>query len=141
MICQRQPIPSPKSDTVRHVAEQSSWVPWPSCSPPRHPFPVKSLAVSACVSSDNSFLSVRQEPTLRPWKGVLFPVITLSQFSHPFNGDCGPMGTVRQGWTLASSLMGHRCHQHTPGSTSLMASHQPGCSLSSLDWPQGHVNW
>ena len=105
------------------------------------PLPRKvSCCFSRCVPSDNSFLSVRHEPTLRPWKGVLLPVIPLSQFSHPFNGDCGPVGTVRQGWTLASSLMGHRCHQHTPGSTSLMASHQPGCSLSSLDRPQDHVN-
>ena len=28
--------------------------------------------VSTCVSSDNSFPSVREEPTLRPWKGSLF---------------------------------------------------------------------
>ena len=27
---------------------------------------------SSCVSLDNSFLSVRQEPTLRPWKGSHF---------------------------------------------------------------------
>ena len=34
---------------------------------------MKSLALSAtCVSSDNSFLSVRQEPTLRPCKGYPF---------------------------------------------------------------------
>ena len=29
------------------MAEQSSWVPLPSGSPPLHPFPVKSLALSA----------------------------------------------------------------------------------------------
>ena len=28
-----------------------------------------SCFVSTCISSDNSFPSVRQEPTLRPWKG------------------------------------------------------------------------
>ena len=32
-----------------------------------------SCSVSKCVSSDNSFPSVRQEPTLRPWKGVPLP--------------------------------------------------------------------
>ena len=33
------------------------------------PLPNKvSCFVSTCVSSDNSFLNVRQEPTLRPWK-------------------------------------------------------------------------
>ena len=39
-----------KSGTVSHVAEQSSWVPSPSCSLPRHPFLTESLALSACVS-------------------------------------------------------------------------------------------
>ena len=28
--------------------------------------------VSTCVSSDNSSLSVRQEPSFRPWKGFPF---------------------------------------------------------------------
>ena len=37
------------------------------------PFPNKiSCFVSTCVSSDNSFLSVRQEPSFRPWKGSAF---------------------------------------------------------------------
>ena len=37
------------------------------------PLPNKvSCFVSTCISSDNSFPSVRQEPTLRPWKGSLF---------------------------------------------------------------------
>ena len=37
------------------------------------PFPNKvSCFVSMCVSSDNSFPRVRQEPTLRPWKGSPF---------------------------------------------------------------------
>ena len=39
-----------KSKTVSHVAEQSSWVPSPFCSPPGCPFPIKSLALSASVS-------------------------------------------------------------------------------------------
>ena len=39
----------------------------------RVPFPNKiSCFVSACVSSDNSFLSVRQEPSFGPWKGSPF---------------------------------------------------------------------
>ena len=61
-----------KPDTASHVAEQFSWVPLPYCSPPRCPFPIKSLALSAHVSSDNSFLSVRQEPSFGPWKGSPF---------------------------------------------------------------------
>ena len=43
------------------------------------PLPKKvSWFVSSCVSLDNSFLSVRQEPTLRPWKGSLF-IVTLAK--------------------------------------------------------------
>ena len=61
-----------KPKTASHVAELFSWVPLPYCSPPRCPFPIKSLALSAHVSSDNSFLSVRQEPSFGPWKGSPF---------------------------------------------------------------------
>ena len=39
-----------KPETGSHAAEQSSWVPLPCCSPPRRPFPVKSLAFLAYVS-------------------------------------------------------------------------------------------
>ena len=54
-----------KPETVSHVAEHSSWVPLHFCSPPGCPFPIKSLALSACVSpqtihfrvSDKSLLS------------------------------------------------------------------------------------
>ena len=36
-----------KPETASHMTEQFSWVPLPSCSLPRHPFPIKSLALSA----------------------------------------------------------------------------------------------
>ena len=49
-----------------------SWVSLPYCSPPRCPFPIKSLALWARVSLDNSFPSVRQEPGFGPWKGSPF---------------------------------------------------------------------
>ena len=39
-----------KPETVSHVMEQSSRVPLPYRSLPRHPFPIKSLALSAHVS-------------------------------------------------------------------------------------------
>ena len=39
-----------KLKTVSHVAEESSWVPLAGYSPPRHPFSIKSLAVSVRVS-------------------------------------------------------------------------------------------
>jgi len=58
--------------TVSRVAEQFSPFPSPACPPPRQPFPMKSLAWTALLSSDNSFPSVRQESTLKPWKGSPF---------------------------------------------------------------------
>ena len=39
-----------KPKTSSHEADQFSWVPLPSCSPPGGPFPIKSLALSAHVS-------------------------------------------------------------------------------------------
>ena len=66
------PIPI-KPKPASQVAEQFSWVPLPYSSPPRLPFPIKSLALSAHVSPrDNSFPSVRQEPSFGPWKGSAF---------------------------------------------------------------------
>ena len=62
-----------KPETVSHVAEQFSQLPSPSCPPPRQPFPIKSLALTAHISLDNSFPSIRQEPALRPWKGFPLP--------------------------------------------------------------------
>ena len=58
-----------KPETASHLAEQFSWVPLPYSSPPGCPFPVKSLALSAHVSSDNSFPSVRQESALGALEG------------------------------------------------------------------------
>ena len=39
-----------KPGTASHMAQQFSWAPWPSSSPRRRCFPIKSLALSACVS-------------------------------------------------------------------------------------------
>ena len=62
-----------KPETGSHAAEQFSWVPLPA-DLHRVPFPNKiSCFVSMCVSSDNSFPSVRQEPSFGPWKGSPFP--------------------------------------------------------------------
>ena len=41
----------------------STWVPFPNKI---------SCFISTCMSLDNSFLSVRQEPSFGPWKGSLF---------------------------------------------------------------------
>ena len=42
-----------KPETVRHMAEEFSTFPSPSCPPPQQPFPRKSLAWTALLSSDN----------------------------------------------------------------------------------------
>ena len=57
----------PSKDTNRVLLGSLTY-----CSLPGCPFPIKSLALSACVSSDNSFPSVRQEPSFGPWKGSPF---------------------------------------------------------------------
>ena len=53
----------------------------------RVPLPNKiSCFVSTCVFSDNSFLSVRQEPSFEPWKGSPFLqhfLLFLSVLSYP----------------------------------------------------------
>ena len=61
-----------KPETESHMAELFSWVPLPYCST-RVPFPNKiSCFVTTCISSDNSFLSFREEPSFRLWKGSPF---------------------------------------------------------------------
>ena len=64
-----------KPETVSHMAEQFSPFPSPSCPRPLQSFPMKSPPWTALLSLDNSFPSVRQEPTLKAWKG--------SPFLHP----------------------------------------------------------
>ena len=58
-----------KPKTVSHIAEQFSWVPLPLLSAwvllPNKIF----FLVSTCISSDSSFLNVRQELNLGPGKG------------------------------------------------------------------------
>ena len=71
MIGQRRP----RSQLHYHKAQDcepcDSWVPLPHCSPPGHPFPIKSFALSAHVSPLIIHFSVF-DPTLRPWKGSPF---------------------------------------------------------------------
>ena len=59
-----------KPETGSHMAEQFSWVPLPLLSA-QVLLPNKIFCfVGACISSDNSFLSVRQELHLGPGKGL-----------------------------------------------------------------------
>ena len=59
------PITTEPETSNRLWQSCSPGFPYPNCSPPGCPF---CCFVSTCGSSDDSFLSVRQEPTLRPWK-------------------------------------------------------------------------
>ena len=59
-----------KPETASHAAELFSWVPLPCCSPPRCPFPMKSLALSARVSPWTIHSRVLDEsPVLGPGRG------------------------------------------------------------------------
>ena len=59
-----------KPDTLNMWQSSSPGLPY---LPAGVPLPNKVFCcVYTCVSSDNSFLSVRQKPTLRPWNGFPF---------------------------------------------------------------------
>ena len=59
-----------KPETASPVAGIFSWVPLPSCSPPRCPFPIKSLALSADVSPHTiHFQALDKSPVLGPERG------------------------------------------------------------------------
>ena len=59
-----------KPETASHAAQQFSWVPLPYCSPPGCPFPIKSLALSACVSPWTiHFWVLDKSPVLGPGRG------------------------------------------------------------------------
>ena len=61
-----------KPDTASHVAEQFSWVLLSYCSPPRCPFPIKSLALSALVSPQTiHFWVLAKSPVSGPGRGPL----------------------------------------------------------------------
>ena len=62
-----------KPETASHVAELFSWVPLPYCSPPGWPFEIKSLALSAHVSSWTiHFRVLDKSPVLCPGTGPPF---------------------------------------------------------------------
>ena len=66
-----------KPETASHVTELFSWVPFPYCSPPGCPFPIKSLAWSAHVS---------------PWT-IHFRVLDKSPAAGPGRGPPSRNGT------------------------------------------------
>ena len=76
-----------KHETASHMAQQSSWIPLPSCSPPGHPFPIKSLALSAHVSPMAiHFRVLDKSPALGPGSGPpscnIYPGWNLTRYWH-----------------------------------------------------------
>ena len=62
-----------KPETASHETEQFSWVPLPYCSSPGCPFPIKSLPLSAEVSSQTiNFQVLDKSPVSGPGRGSLF---------------------------------------------------------------------
>ena len=60
-----------KPETLSHTAELFSWVLLPYCSLPRFPFPIKSLALSADVSSWTiHFRVLDKRPVSGPGRGL-----------------------------------------------------------------------
>ena len=57
--------------TVSHMAQRSSWVPLPSCSPPGCPFPVKSLANFCVYPWTIHFWMLDKSPLSGPRRGPL----------------------------------------------------------------------
>ena len=62
-----------KPETASHVAEQFSWVPLLSCSPPGCLFPLKSLALSAHVSPRTIHFRVLDKSPVSGLEGVPLP--------------------------------------------------------------------
>ena len=61
-----------KPETASHMAELFSWVPLPYCSPPRHPFPIKFLVLSAHVSPQTiHFWVLDKSPVFGPGRDPL----------------------------------------------------------------------
>ena len=79
-------------ETASHVTELFSWVPLPYCSPPRCPFSIKYLALSAHVSPR----------TIHFWVLDKSPVSTLEVF--PF------LATYVHVWRPEAMLMGKNGH-------------------------------
>ena len=74
MVGQRQLETNPitkKPEPGSHVAEQSSWVPLPCCSLSRHPFLIKSPALSAHVSPPTIHFQVLDKSPVWALEGKL----------------------------------------------------------------------
>ena len=112
------------------MAEQSSWFPFPWLSA-QVLLPNKiSCFVSTCVSSDNSFTSVRQEPILRPYlEGVRRPA-TPPQSWPSLYVALHHLGTILSIQTTSPNPLRLTFIQGGPPSSLLL----PLCSLVPVCW-------
>ena len=100
-----------KPETVSHVAEQFCWVPLPCCSPFRHPFPIKSLALLVCVSPQTIYERYTRDKS-QALNGVPFPATIL----HGCHKNKGKRFHV---WSLRSLLIPSQQVGHLPWESSL----------------------
>ena len=95
-----------KPTTASHVAEQSSWVLLPTCSPPGCPFPIKSLALSARVSPRTiHFRVLDKSPLSGPGRGPLscnsyvsFTLIVFWGWTLCLTGEYSPAWYCKPGY-------------------------------------------
>ena len=121
---QRQPGNSPYS----HKTRGFSWVSSLCCSPPRHPFPIKSLALSACVSS---------------WT-IHFKVLDKRPFSGPGRGppSCNRLGGERIGGSVRVGMGQPALPPSPPRSTERPASSlTPGLERQKGSLVSSQLTW
>ena len=98
-----------KPETASHMTELFSWIPLPYCSPPRCPFPIKSLAWSVHVSPwrihfwvlDKSPVSGpgRGPPSCNNWRAVKLVLICLCKVLAFAKEKCILYISFPCGWT------------------------------------------
>ena len=102
------------------MAEQFSWVPLPCCSPPGHLFPIKSPALSACVSPRTThFWVLDRSPLSGPGRGP--PSCNTARCPAPFfvSGFISPFLSLYQ---ALKNPLHYPKHPSLP-STCLLQSH------------------
>ena len=109
------------------MAEQFSWAPPPCCA--WAPLPIKSLALSACVSSWTiHFQVLDKSPFLGSGRGhpscnicIYFAVILVNT-KNSFCSNAGPLECVSVGEWLRSSVSESEIHEHGEVLTRLFTS-------------------
>ena len=113
-----------KPETVSHVVEWLSWVPLPSCPLLRCPFPIKSHALSACVSPRTIHCWVWDKSPLSGPKGGPLPTT---------NGDSGGIPSLPRLISRSLGVLGNKLAcQWTRPSGHYLGSSVPGLLLMQM---------